>query len=76
MQIRPKFQTVLRVPEEDIDTQVAANQTALTKCTVPVYTAGVLGAFGQVCTIDPYTLSYLFSEMIRDVNVSPDTNKI
>ena len=27
---------------------MASGQTALTKCTVPVYAAGILGAFGEV----------------------------
>ena len=47
-QIKPQFQSVLVIPEDHIDNSIVSGQSALTKCTVPVYTAGVLAVFNDV----------------------------
>ncbi|XP_077982155.1 RAB11-binding protein RELCH homolog [Glandiceps talaboti] len=45
--VKPKFQAVLNVPEDQIDTLVISGQTSLTKATVPVYTTGVLTCYNR-----------------------------
>ncbi|KAK2149703.1 hypothetical protein LSH36_441g01057 [Paralvinella palmiformis] len=45
--VKKKFQVVLSIPEEDTDTMLSAGKTPLSKCTVPVYAAGVLGSLTQ-----------------------------
>ncbi|XP_070574126.1 RAB11-binding protein RELCH homolog isoform X2 [Ptychodera flava] len=45
--VKPKFQAVLNVPEDQIDTLVISGQTSLTKATVPVYATGVLTCYNR-----------------------------
>ena len=51
--------------------QVASGQTALTKCTVPVYAAGILGAFGEVETVVTDTIfTLIIVQYAQEKNVN------
>ncbi|CAH1269897.1 KIAA1468 [Branchiostoma lanceolatum] len=45
--LKPQFQTILKIPEEQIDREILSGRTALTRATVPLYAAGVLAVFHQ-----------------------------
>ena len=48
---------------------MARGQTALTKCTVPVYAAGILGAFGEVTVATALTF-FCLTFIVYAVRVS------
>ncbi|XP_033099105.1 RAB11-binding protein RELCH homolog [Anneissia japonica] len=43
--LKPKFQAMLNVPDEQYDTLIKSGQSALTKAIVPVYVSGVLSCY-------------------------------
>ncbi|XP_041376691.1 RAB11-binding protein RELCH homolog [Gigantopelta aegis] len=47
IKVKPKFEALVMLPEEEPDSEVNNGHTALTTCVVPVYAAGVLISFNM-----------------------------